>query len=106
MLVPHIGGLEGIGLRLHLEDQVDDVLERQIMGVRAMPAAPAQVIAHAFRGNAGERVVDGVDAPPGELAIAAMRTVVAEGRAFLTSACCRRRRVATSTRAGFLSLSA
>ncbi len=55
MLVAHIGGLEGIGLRLHLEDQIDDVLERQIMGVWAMPA--------------GERVVDGVDAPPGELAI-------------------------------------
>jgi hypothetical protein len=27
VLVPHIGGLEGIVLRLHLEDQVDDVLE-------------------------------------------------------------------------------
>ena len=39
MLVPHIGGLEGIGLRLHLEDEIDDVLERQIVGVRPMPAA-------------------------------------------------------------------
>ena len=35
----------------------------------AMPAAPTQVIAHALLGNAGERVVDGIDAPPGELAI-------------------------------------
>src|SRR6266404_1161827 len=69
VLVAHIGGLEGIGLRLHLEDQIDDVLERQIMGVRAVPAAPAQVIAHAFLGNADERVIDRVDAPPGELAI-------------------------------------
>ena len=34
MLVPHVGSLEGIGLRLHLEDQVDDVLERQVVGVR------------------------------------------------------------------------
>ena len=28
MLVPNIAGLEGIGLRLHLEDQIDDVLQR------------------------------------------------------------------------------
>jgi hypothetical protein len=69
VLVPHIGGLEGIGLRPHREDEIDDVLERQIMGVRAMPAAPAQMIAHALLGNAGERVVDGIDTQPGELAI-------------------------------------
>ena len=37
MLVPHVAGLEGIGLRLHLEYQVDDVLERQVVGVRPMP---------------------------------------------------------------------
>ena len=41
MLVPHIGGLEGIGLRLHLEDQIDDVLERQIMGVRPRASCPS-----------------------------------------------------------------
>ena len=57
------------GLRFHLEDQIDDVLERQIVSVRAMPAAPAQVITHSFLGNAGERVIDGIDAPPGELAV-------------------------------------
>jgi hypothetical protein len=39
--VPHIGSLERISLRLHVEDQIDDVLERQIMGVRSVPAAPA-----------------------------------------------------------------
>ena len=32
VLVPHIGSLERISLRLHVEDQIDDVLERQIMG--------------------------------------------------------------------------
>jgi hypothetical protein len=35
------GGLEGIGLRLHLEDQIDDVLERQVVGVR-----PCQLLRH------------------------------------------------------------
>src|SRR6516165_11217966 len=38
-------GLEGIGLRLDLEDQIDDVFERQVIGVRPVPAAPAQVVA-------------------------------------------------------------
>ena len=38
VLVPHIGSLERLSLRLHVEDQIDDVLERQIMGVRPVPA--------------------------------------------------------------------
>jgi len=52
MLVSHVASLEGVGLRLHLEDQIDDVLERQVVGVRPMPAAPAQVVAHLLLGNA------------------------------------------------------
>src|SRR5712692_2495973 len=44
MLVPHVGGFEGIGLRFHLEDQVDDVFERQVMRVRPVPTAPGQVV--------------------------------------------------------------
>src|SRR5215471_147672 len=62
MLVPHIGGLEGIGLRFNPEDQIDDVLERQVVSVRPVPAAPAQMVAHSLFGDAGQRVVDGVDA--------------------------------------------
>lgn len=41
VLVPHIGGFEGIGLRLDLKDEVDDVLERQVVGMRPVPTAPA-----------------------------------------------------------------
>jgi len=41
-----LAGLEGGSLRLHLEDHLDDVLERQFVGARAKPAAPAQMIAH------------------------------------------------------------
>jgi hypothetical protein len=59
MLVPHVAGLEGIGLRPDIEDQVDDVLKRQVMGVRPVPAAPTQVVAHLLLGNADKRVVDG-----------------------------------------------
>ena len=61
MLVPHIGGLEGIGLRLHLEDQIDDVLERQIMGVRAVPAAPAQMIPDAVLRQPAQSMVQRLD---------------------------------------------
>ena len=35
-----VAGLEGIGLRLHLKDQIDDVLKRQVVGVRSVPAVP------------------------------------------------------------------
>ena len=52
VLVAHVGGLERIALRLDLQHQVDDVLERQIVGVRPVPGAPAQVIAHAVLRNA------------------------------------------------------
>ena len=45
MLVPHIGGLEGVGLRLHLEDQIDDVLDRQVVGVRP----PCQLPQHKWQ---------------------------------------------------------
>ena len=69
MLVSDVACLEGIGLRPHLQDQIDDVLERQVVGVRPMPAAPAQVVAHLLLGNADKRVVDGIDAQPGEFAV-------------------------------------
>ena len=45
MLVPYVAGLKRVGLRLHLEDQIDNVLEWQVVGVRPVPAAPAQVVA-------------------------------------------------------------
>jgi hypothetical protein len=38
------------------------VLQRQVVGVRPVPAAPAQVVAHPLFGNADKRVVDGIDA--------------------------------------------
>ena len=67
VLVAHVGRLERIALRLDLQHQVDDVLERQVVGVRAVPGPPAQVIAHAVFRNSLQRMVDGIDAQPGEL---------------------------------------
>ena len=60
-----VGGLERIALRVDLQHEVDDVLERQVVGVRPVPGAPAQVVAHAVFRDALERVVDRVDAQPG-----------------------------------------
>jgi len=60
MLVPHVARLEGIGLRLHLEDQVDDGSSGRSRV--CMPAAPAQVVTRLLLGNADKRVVDGIDA--------------------------------------------
>ena len=34
----------------------------RVVGVRPVPAAPAQVIAHPLLGNADKRVIDGIDA--------------------------------------------
>ena len=57
VLVPYICRLEGISLRLHLERDVDDVFERDVVDMRAVPAAPAPVIAHFLRRDAGEGMV-------------------------------------------------
>ena len=61
MLVPNVAGLDGIGLRLDPEHHVDNVTQRNVGGVRPMPAAPADVIANAIFGNAGERVIERID---------------------------------------------
>ncbi len=43
MLVAGIGGLDGEAARLHAKDQVDDVTERDVVVVRAVVAAPADM---------------------------------------------------------------
>jgi hypothetical protein len=45
VLVPDVGSLERIELRLHCQHHVDDVAEWKIEGVRPVPASPAEVIA-------------------------------------------------------------
>src|SRR6202050_758966 len=62
VLVAHIGGFDQIRLRPDLEHKGDDVTEFKIEGVWAVPAPPAQVIAHAVFRNVAERVVERLDA--------------------------------------------
>src|SRR5689334_21964192 len=47
VLVARVRALDEISAGLHLQDEVDDVLQRHIARVRAGPAAPADVVAHA-----------------------------------------------------------
>src|SRR5437870_8992962 len=47
VLMARVRTLDEVGLRLHLEHEVDHVLELDVVGVRPVPASPAQVIAHA-----------------------------------------------------------
>src|SRR5262245_55797254 len=69
VLMSHVAGLEGIGLRLNRENQIDDVFQRQVVSMRTVPAAPTKVVTHLLFRNADERVIDCFDAQLGELAV-------------------------------------
>src|SRR5262245_13660463 len=69
VLMSHVAGLEGIGLRLNRENQIDDVFQRQVVSMRTVPAAPTKVVTHLLFRNADERVIDCFGAQLGELAV-------------------------------------
>ena len=54
VLVARVGLLDAVGADVHLQQQVDDVLQRHVEGVRAVPASPADVIARALRRDAAQ----------------------------------------------------
>ena len=47
MGMPGVGRFDAVGTRVHLEDDIHDVLQGDISDVGPMPTAPTQVIAHA-----------------------------------------------------------
>src|SRR4051794_14071683 len=58
VIVARVGGLDADGLRAGLERQIDDLQERQIVGVRAFVVAPADVQPHPVGGQTlGRRVM-------------------------------------------------
>ncbi len=57
MFMPGVGALDEVGLRLHLEHDVDQVLQLDVVGVRSVPAAPAEVIADAVLRDVAQGVV-------------------------------------------------
>ena len=62
MLVADVAGFDQVRLGVDTEHDVDDVAQRKIGGVRTMPAAPADVIAHAIDRDAVEGAIQNLDA--------------------------------------------
>ena len=62
VLVRGVAGFDRVGAGVDLEHEVDDVGERDVGGVRPVPAAPADVVAHAVFRQAAQRVVQRLDA--------------------------------------------
>src|SRR5690348_5189003 len=61
VLVAWVRGLDRIAARAHLEDDVDDVPERNVALVRSVEAAPADVQPDLLAGDVAKRVIERVD---------------------------------------------
>src|SRR5690349_2778161 len=57
VLMPRVRALDEIRLRLYAQHEIDDVLELDVVGMRPVPAAPAEVIAHAIFGDVAQRMI-------------------------------------------------
>ena len=69
VLVAHVAGFERVGAGIDRQHHVDDVAQRNVGGVRAVPAAPAEVKADAVLRQALDRVVQRLDPHHGELLV-------------------------------------
>ena len=69
VLVADVGRLEAQPVGVHAQGQVDDLVEAEVGGVRAVPRAPAHVVAHPGGVDAPQGVVEGLDAHGGEAAV-------------------------------------
>src|SRR5215472_5417045 len=61
VLVARVGSLDRVGTRLHFQHEIENVLEWQIVRMRAVPAAPADVITDPILGQPLERVIERVN---------------------------------------------
>src|SRR5689334_24926920 len=61
VLVPCIRRLDQLALRPYPQPQVDQLVEFDVEGVGAVPAAPAQMIADAVLRQAAERMIERLD---------------------------------------------
>ena len=53
--------LEQVALRVHAQHDVDNVRHRNVVDVRAVPAAPAEMIADLLLRDAGHRMIERLD---------------------------------------------
>jgi flagellar P-ring protein precursor FlgI len=63
--VARVRALEQERLRVHSQNEVDDAFERNVVMVRTLVVAPAEVQADAVRRHVGERMVERLDVQPG-----------------------------------------
>ena len=61
VLVARVGRLDRVRAGLHLQDQVDQLLQRRVGDVRHVPASEADVVAHPVLRDPLQRVVESVD---------------------------------------------
>src|ERR1700689_4405276 len=69
MIVPRISHLDAIAARFDAQDEIDDILGRNVGGVRRVKAAPADVVADALFRQSGERMIERLDGHRRPLAI-------------------------------------
>ena len=62
VLVARVGGLDRVGVGLHLENDIDDVTERNVELMRPMIAAPAGMKANFLWRNVSQAMIEGLDA--------------------------------------------
>jgi hypothetical protein len=63
VLVTGIRGFDEVSAGLNFENEIDDLLQWNVAGVRSRPTSPADVITDAIFRDAFERVVQDLDVP-------------------------------------------
>src|ERR1700692_2145870 len=61
VFMARIGGFDEVGAGTNLENEIDNLPQRDIGRVRSWPASPANVVAHAIFGDALQSMVQDVD---------------------------------------------
>ena len=67
VLVTRVGAFEGERLRARLEDDAEDLAERDVTVVRALVVAPAEMQAHAVGRDVAQRVIQRLHVRRGDL---------------------------------------
>src|SRR5262245_63630806 len=74
VLMPRVRPFDGIGADVDAKQQVYELLERQVRGVRGVPATPTDVIAGQVFRNAAQRVIERLDAHRRPAAVVVVRS--------------------------------
>src|SRR4051812_17741070 len=62
VLVTWVCHFQRIATYVHPQDEIGNVLQWDIVGVRSIPASPADMVATSFGSDATQRMIEGIDA--------------------------------------------